>query len=354
MTFHGTPTQSAFKQPMAVLAQPLLFSVVAILLTGACFARENSPPIIQATPAELVGLNRPISISLEARAVQRDGAFGLHVAAPVFDGTASTVLLEGYGFEGEGELGVIGGGVVYRRALGGRSAFEGSVFLEGLRSTDGFAYPQLGAGLGFSPDRWITLHANGYLPLRGKDSRRSGSERWSETEGSGAARLQTNWWREYFSERAPMRGFDVEAELRLPEPPRWIDPRVAVGYAYREAEDRPEVYAGVTVRGELHFAKHWIMETEWRNDAHGADQEWRVGVRFQMLFGGSAEKEEARANERYLPVQRFPWPMLARGSERGKTQRGDSRSLAPAQPPMHYAADPDDCCPSGNAPLSFE
>lgn len=311
-------------------------------------------------------------MSLEARSVEGDGAVGLHLATPLFDSRSSTVLLEGYGFEGEGDLGVVGVGLVYRRAVAKHGILEASAFFEGLRSTDGFSYPQLGAGLGYSPDSWITFRANGYLPLEGKDSGNSGTERWSETEGSGSDRNEVYLSRKFSYERAPMRGFDVEAEFRLPKPPRWVDPSLAVGYAFREAEDRSEVYSGVTVRGELRFAKHWVVEGEWRQDMHGVDQEWRAGVRFEILFGGPAGVDEGgavvssgrnsepletsswatngRASERYLPVQRFPWPTVARGVTHGKTDRQEgSRPLSQPAP----VADPDDCCPSGNSPLIF-
>ncbi len=362
---------------MLLRTKPLAHTILALLTTGLASSFAGSSSVAEPTPAEMPAQwNQPIAFSLEARSVEHDAAFGMHVVRPVFHSRSAAVLVEGYGFEGEEELGLAGGGVIYRRSVSSRGTFEASAFFEGLRSTDGFSYPQLGAGIAFSPDRWVTLRANGYLPLRGKDSRHSGTDRWSETEGSGADRREVDFSRERRSERAPMRGFDVEAELRLPEPPRWVDPRLAVGYAYREAEDLPEVHAGVTVRGELHFAKHWVVEGEWRDDMHGVEQEWRVGVRFQMLLGGApaseghrapvahgknavpmedaSEREDSRADERYLPVQRFPWPTVARGSSRGSARRGGSRSLAPVQAQPQSPADPGDCCNSGKDPLIFE
>ena len=329
--------------------------IATFFIAGSCFAHENSPSNPDPEPSRATSRSQPVTLSLETRTVENDGAFGLHIVRPILHDGTSGLLVEAYGFEGEGEFGMAGGGIVYRRATGSRGAFEASAFFEGLRSTDAFSYPQLGAGIAFSPDKWLTLRTNGYLPLRSKDRRHDATDRWIETEGSRVKQREVSFSRDRFFERAPMRGFDVEAELRLPEPPRWLDPRLAVGYAYREAEDRPDVYAGPTVRAELHFAKHWVAEAEWRNDAHGADQEWRVGVRFQILFGGSAGKDEGRASERYLPVKRFPWPTLSRGVVKGKPQRGESRSLAPAtsQQPQQRTA-PVDCCPSGNDPLIFE
>ncbi|HEX8296046.1 MAG TPA: hypothetical protein VF593_07080 [Chthoniobacteraceae bacterium] len=365
-------------------AKPIVHFALAFVLSATSLSRpvsETFAPLAEETAGPW---NRAIAFTLEARSVERDAALGMHVVRPIFHSRDSAVLAEVYGWEGEGELGLVGGGLVYRRDLGGRSSFESSVFFDGIRSTDGFAYPQLGAGVAYSPDRWIALRANGYLPLRGKDSRRHGTEHWSETSGSGADRREVSFSRELRSERAPMRGFEVEAELRLPEPPRGIDPRIAVGYAYREAEDRPEVYAGLTARAELRFARHWAAEIEWRDDAHGADQEWRAGVRFQMLFGGTAERlavndggktgdgkgylpadssggaassaagSDARSEERFLPVRRFPWPTMARGSTRGKTQTGESRSLAPAQAKAPLSKALDDCCNSGREPLFFD
>lgn len=349
---------------------------LAILLIGTCFAggslqgaTSSTESVI--TPSEEV-FHHPIAMALEARTVEGDGAIGLHLATPVFANRSSTVLLEGYGFEGESELGILGAGIVYRRAVGKRGVVETSAFFEGLRSTDGFSYPQLGAGLGYSPDTWITFRANGYLPLKGKDSRNSGTERWSETEGTGSGRYKESFSRKFSYERAPMRGFDVEVEFRLPKPPRWVDPVLAVGYAFREAEDRPEVYSGMTVRGELHFAKHWVIEGEWRQDMHGVNQEWRAGVRFEILFGGPAGAEErgavvsngrnggsseeaswstnGRAGERYQPVKRFPWPTLARGVTHGKTKQEGSYLGSQSAP---APAKSDDCCPSGNSPLIF-
>ncbi len=361
---------------MHILAQPLVHALTATLFTSACLAGVGSNPAMERAPVRATWLNQPIGVTLEARTVEHDAAFGMHIVRPIFQGRVSAVLLEAYGFEGEGELGLVGGGAIYRTDIGRRSGFEASAFFEGLRSTDGFSYPQFGAGLVFSMDRWLRLSANGYLPLRGKDRVRDGSDRFTETEGSGAGLRDVSYSRDRFSERAPMRGFDVEAEFRLSHPPRWVDPRLAIGYAYREAEDRPEVYAGPLVRGELHFGKHWVAESEWRHDMHGADQEWRVGIRFETLFGGpkprverpavasngknavpledAAEPADDRASERYLPVQRFPWPTLARGVTRGKPRRGDTRLLAPAPASAPAPADPGDCCPSGNAPLIFD
>ena len=309
-------------------------------------AGDRASVIPQTSAVERGWWNQPSTFVLEARAVEHDGAFGAHFVRPVLRRGNSNVLVEAYGYEGEERLGIVGGGLVYRRAVGSRGAFEASAFFEGLRSTDGFSYPQLGAGVAYSPDRWITLRGNGYLPLRGKDRRHGGTERWAESEGSGADLREVHYSRKHFSERAPMRGFDVEAELRLPNPPRWVDPRLAIGYAYREAEDRPEVYAGPLVRGELHFAKHWVVEGEWRDDAHGIDQEWRIGIKFQMPLGGSADTHSVRGDERALPVKRFPWPTVARGPAHGDARRGDtfSRALVPR----------DDCCESGEDPLIFD
>jgi hypothetical protein len=198
----------------------------------------------------------------------------------------------------------------------------------------------------------MTLLANGYLPLRGKDSRPLGSDHWSETEGRGGSLREVDYWRDYRAERAPMRGFDLEVEFRLPDPPKWVDPRVAVGYAYRDSDERPEVYAGLVVRGELRFAKHFLAEAEWRQDAHGIDQEWRVGLRYQMLFGGPAGADETKSANLYAPVQRFPWPTVARGVSEGKAHRGETRALAPAQP-QQADPEPADCCGGYNPPLIF-
>jgi len=330
---------------MLPLAKPLIRLVLAAFAVCTSFAGGEGMGSSESAASETGWWNRPSTFVLEARTVEHDAAIGVHLVRPIFSTANSDVLLEGYGFEGEQRLGIIGGGLVYRTGAGSRSAWEVSAFFEGLRSTDGFAYPQIGVGAGFSPDRWITLRANGYLPLQGKDSRRIGTDRSSRIEGSGTDRREVGFSRERFSERAPMRGFDVEAEFRLPNPPRWVDPRLAIGYAYREAKDRPEVYAGPLVRGELHFAKHWSVEGEWRDDAHGIDQEWRVGIKFQMLFGGPAGADGGREGERYLPVKRFPWPTLARGTTKGKTQRGDSRTLSPAVP--------GGCCDSGEDPLIY-
>ena len=349
---------------MPTLISSLRNLFIATLLTSACFAdpevsTRSSSTISAATPEEPLSLDHPIFMALEARTVQGDAAVGAHLATPIYTDAANTVLLEGYQFEGEGELAVLGGGIVFRRGVGQRGSVEASAFFEGLRSTDGFSYPQLGAGLGYSPNRWIAFRGNGYLPLKSKDYRKLGTQRWSEIEGSGSDQREVSFSREYGAERAPMRGFDVEMEFRLPEPPRWVDPRLAIGYAYREADDRSEVYSGMTTRAELHFAKHWVVEGEWRQDMAGVDQEWRAGVRFQILFGGPAGRDEEssqdannRAGERFLPVERFPWPTLARGVSHGKTKQGDSRSLAkPASAPA--SASSDDCCPSGNSPLIF-
>jgi hypothetical protein len=68
----------------------------------------------------------------------------------------------------------------------------------------------------------------------------------------------------------------------------------------------------------------------------------------------SAAGSDARSEERILPVRRFPWPTMARGSVRGKAQPGESRSLAPAQAKAPLPKAVDDCCNSAPEPLFFD
>jgi hypothetical protein len=283
-----------------IVAKPLIQLLLVAAITGATTAGDRPSVAPETFSGERGWWNQPSTFVLEARTVEHDGAFGAHFVRPVLSRGQSDVLVEAYGFEGEERLGIAGGGVVYRRALGSRGGFEVSAFFEGLRSTDGFSYPQLGAGVAYSPDRWITLRGNGYLPLRGKDRRHDGTERWAESEGSGADRREVSLSRERFSERAPMRGFDMEAELRLPNPPRWVDPRLAIGYAYREAEDRPEVYAGRSCAESC-----TLPGTGWSRPNGGTTrtgrQEWRVGVKFQMLSVGRRKPTVAAVKSGICP-----------------------------------------------------
>lgn len=326
---------------------------LALLLTGNSRGGMDTVESKSAPALEMGGWNQPVAFTLEARSVEQTQAFGLHVVTPIFHKSASALLVEGYGYKGETKLALAGGGLIYRRTLSDHSSFEANAFFDQLRSEDGFSYPQFGAGVSFSPTKWLTLLANGYLPLRDKESKPHGFERWREVERRGPELVVSDYERELRAERAPMRGFDAEMEFHLPKPPRWIDPRLAIGYAYREADDRPEVYAGPLVRGELHFGKNWVAEVEWRDDAHGVGQEWRAGLKYQALFGGAPGPDEAGGDDRYRPADRFPWPTVARGVTEAKGKRGGVRVIEPG-PQSPQSTDPNDCCPANTAPLTFD
>ncbi|MHA3775300.1 inverse autotransporter beta domain-containing protein [Verrucomicrobiota bacterium sgz303538] len=315
---------------------------------------------VVATPdgkAAIRPFTAPINLSLEVRGTEDGASGGVHYVQPVIARSDFALLGEAYGYKGDSSLGVLGAGLIVRKSVHGEGILELNGFFDGLQDSDGFSYPQIGIGAAYGY-RWMTVRANGYLPLRSGDERTTGRRRWTERDRDREFNRGVDvidWSQEVVTHRSPMRGFDVEVEFRLPQPPRWVDPRLAVGYFYRVSDDNRTVYSGPTIRGELHFGEHWLAEAEWRNDASEIDQEWRVGVRWQYFLGGPGVAEKSSGTrdlqEMYGPAERFPWPTLAHRKERRDAEAVRSRTAVKTAQP---AAQVDDCCSSGTEPLVFE
>jgi len=242
---------------------------------------------------------------------------------------------------------MVGGGLIVRAKVQKDSFVELNWFFDGLRDDGGFSYPQLGAGLGFTHS-WITVRANGYLPLRDADERTVGHRHWTTVERSLTGRVtEIDWSEKEIFQRAPMRGFDAEVEIHSPKRLGWIEPSVAVGYYYRQTDDRPELYSGIMVRGELQFGEHWKLAGEYRNDASAIDQEWRVSIQYQHFFGEpKARTGETISTQMLGPAVRSPWPTVARGEASRGPREGDDH---------HWeSSSSSDCCNSGDEPLIFE
>ena len=343
--------------PRFHLSRILLIASLGMSVAG--WNAESAGPVPGAV-SSASRFNGPSSFGLEARALKDGPAVKANVVVPLFGVGHSLVLTQLYGFKGDAELAGIGAGVIARYRIAAAEVLEVSAFIDGLRDREGFSYPQLGMGFAYSR-AWFTARANGYLPLRGGDERTIGTHEWSSRNGNQASGWsRTEWSQELIQHESPARGFEAEIELRLPQPPRWVDPRIAAGYYYFEADDRSSVHSGLTLRGELHFGENWAVEGAWRSDASEIGQEYRFVLRYQKWFGGEDTAVSGRSSDsQYFdhlmrgPVEREPWPTITRARRNGPERRGDSRQI---QPPWKEAppAVPDDCCPNADGPLIFE
>jgi hypothetical protein len=293
----------------------------------------------------------------------KDGpAAGANVVVPLWGTGRPLLLTQAYGFKGDAELGGFGVGLILRGRLAETRMVEANAFIEGLRAREGYSYPQFGAGLAYS-ESWFTARINGYFPLRGGDNRVAHTDRWTnrETRLDGSV-VGVDWSCDSIEHRSPGLGFDAELEFRLPDPPKWIDPHLVVGYFYREADDRSAVHSGMLVRGELHLGRNWELQGEWRDDAAEIGQEYRVVLRWQTSFGGpeGAAAGGVVSSMSYMdramlgPVEREPWPTVTRPVSHGNFKKGPARLISGPVEEGTPPADPDDCCPSSSTPLIFE
>ena len=306
-------------------------------------------------------ITKPVSLDLEAHALEDGLALGGSVTRPLANWGQTRLLAEAYGFKGDSDLGGFGGGLILRQRISKLHYVELNAFFDALQDREGFSYTQLGVGIAYAQP-WFTARVNGYFPLSGGRDVKVGERTWTQTDRNFRTGVtEVDWSSDLLEHRSPGMGFDAEVEVRLPNPPRWIDPHLAVGYYYRAADDRSNVYSGALLRGELHFGEKWAVEGEWRSDAGDVGQEWRVVVRYQVQFGGRSSSPAGNAQERWMeyqlnrPVERRPWPVISRSERKGDAERGNVRFI-PLEQGDESAGKTKaaDCCPTANDPLIFD
>jgi hypothetical protein len=330
-----------------------------IVFASSTIAIHGAEPLLASSRERSETLwESPSNLSVQLGGVDGGAALQTNLVKLIASGNGTALLGEAYALKGDADLGGFGAGLIFRHQVPGH-LFELNAFFDALQDADGYSYPQLGTGIAYSQN-WFTARVNGYLPLRGGNDARRDTHRWHSREVRLSEPMNSvDWSQDVIEHRSAAGGFDAEFEARLPKPPPWIDPHLAVGYFYRAADDRSAVYSGCLVRAELHFARNWSVEAEWRNDAGGIDDEYRFLIRYRIDFGSPIERVAPSGSWEsagmYASAERHPWPAVSRTKAKSEAKRAGSHPIvSPSEAPESPAPPPADCCPDAGSPLVFE
>jgi hypothetical protein len=252
-------------------------------------------------------------------------AAGASYVQPVFTLGGVAVLAEGFGQKGNENFGGVGGGVLLRKRMQGVGTFGLNGFVESLQDRGGFAYQEAGIGVEYGAS-WLVLRSNAYLPFDGSNDVIA----VADTDGCGCGG--------HTQELKAATGWDVNLELALPRHPRWLDPRLIVGYYQRFHPNGFGSYSGVQVGTEIHLMRHLTALAEWRQNANRSDQEWVVGMRFEIPIGLCPRGKESGTDIvvsdlgeelLHLPARRNPWPSTLSSSQSNGHGAAGASSPAP-------------------------